>query len=220
MRRHGPSLHFKMCSIALPVAAAIATVMMSCAALAEGDELASCQKEEAPPAERLAACDKLIDDAAQADEIRAEAMLNRGQIRETQGKRAEAIADFARAIELNPAYPAPYLNRGMANEEAGNIDAALADFSEVLKLEPADVATLFLRAELLFHAGRLDASLADYKHILEIDPEDADAYVGCGEVALTAADNAKAAENFKKALEKDPSNERAKAGLERLGAKL
>ena len=58
------------------------------------------------------------------------------------GKRAKgdlegAIADFTKAIELNPEFAAAYNNRGGAKREKNDLDAAIADFTKAIELKPA-----------------------------------------------------------------------------------
>ena len=54
----------------------------------------------------------------------------RGQVKATLGNYAEAIADYDKAIELNPKYAKAYHNRGLAKEALGQHDAAKVDFEK------------------------------------------------------------------------------------------
>ena len=44
------------------------------------------------------------------------------------------IADFNRAIELDPKQPRAYMNRGFAKQAKGDHDGAIADYNRALEL--------------------------------------------------------------------------------------
>ncbi len=49
-----------------------------------------------------------------------------------------AIHDYSKAIELDPAFPAPYYGRAVIYERSGQLQEALADFQRYLELAPPD----------------------------------------------------------------------------------
>ena len=44
------------------------------------------------------------------------------------------IAEFNRAIELDPKQPRAYINRGFAEQASGDLDGAIADYNRALEL--------------------------------------------------------------------------------------
>ena len=60
----------------------------------------------------------------------------RGLAKSTKGDQDGAIADFSRAIELNPKLAEAYLNRGLAKSTKGDQDGAIADESQAIELNP------------------------------------------------------------------------------------
>ena len=189
-------------------------------AQASAEDLAACQDEERPPAERMAGCNRLIEDAGQVVEIRAEALLNRGQVFEDQNEDQKAIDDYTAAIALNTRYPVLYFQRAGVYERLGQLEPAVADFTEVLALLPDDPASLAARADCLLALRRFEPAILDYTKLIELDPSDADSYVGRALAYESTGAPSKAMADYRQALELDPEQDDALAGLKRLGQSL
>lgn len=56
--------------------------------------------------------------------------------RQAKGDLDGAIADYNRAIQLNPQDADTYVNRGIAYEKKGEMKKAAADYGRVLELQP------------------------------------------------------------------------------------
>ncbi|MGF1496307.1 MAG: tetratricopeptide repeat protein [Elainellaceae cyanobacterium] len=96
---------------------------------------------------------------------------NRGNARVSQNKLEAAIADYNRAIDLDPAAPDPYLNRGTALEGLERWDEAIADYNRVLELDSNDPAAYNNRGNA--KAGQQDwsAAVEDYRHAADLAPD-------------------------------------------------
>ena len=66
-----------------------------------------------------------------------------------------AIADYTKAIEINPNYAIAYTNRGLSKAEAKDYNASIADFTKAIELDPND-------AEAYYNRGLSKAKLKDY----------------------------------------------------------
>jgi len=60
--------------------------------------------------------------------------INRGVVRDDQGRYGEAIADFDRAIALDPSSAAAYANRGVSRSQTGNTAGMCADYARACAL--------------------------------------------------------------------------------------
>ncbi len=84
---------------------------------------------EAKPTEPLAAWRK-------RDPIRAYAYHVQGRFKYEAGHYQEAIADFDKAVQLNPETLYTYYKRGDAKAALGKHEAAIADFDKAIQLNP------------------------------------------------------------------------------------
>jgi tetratricopeptide (TPR) repeat protein len=67
-----------------------------------------------------------------------EACNKRGLVWSKKGDYDRAIADFSKALALNPGYDEAYFNRGFAWDQKGNVREALSDVQKALSLKPHD----------------------------------------------------------------------------------
>ena len=61
---------------------------------------------------------------------------NRGNLYSDQGKVELALADYSRAIEIDPKDVEAYINRGSLYNDQGKIELALADYNQAISLNP------------------------------------------------------------------------------------
>ncbi|GAK43685.1 sulfotransferase [Tepidicaulis marinus] len=87
-----------------------------------------------------------------------------------QGKIEEALATFAKAVSLDPAFAGTYLNRGILLSELGRKDEARADFEEAIKRAPAEPGGYAQLAQHHLRAGDFHAMAEAYKRGLEALP--------------------------------------------------
>lgn len=79
----------------------------------------------------------LVVNAPNADDVpffQAKSYVDSGNAYRSQGEYEQAIADYTKAIELDPAYAAAYYNRGLAYDGQGDTEKALADYRKALDL--------------------------------------------------------------------------------------
>ncbi|MGR6915061.1 tetratricopeptide repeat protein [[Actinomadura] parvosata] len=129
---------------------------------------------------------------------------NRAQLQAMAGQPEAALADYTRAIEIDPGYPDYYLDRGNLLHELGRDEEALADYETVMRLSPPFPEAYYNRSEVRYAAGDLEGARADLDHTLELDPEFAPAYVNrCG-LHVAAGDYPRARQDVERGLELAP----------------
>jgi tetratricopeptide (TPR) repeat protein len=101
---------------------------------AEQDRLSS----EASRAKEEAAGGLAADPQASRAEITkrlVRAYINRGAAYHARGDDDRAIADYTKAIEIDPLFAAAYTKRGVAYETLGKREEAIADFRRALAID-------------------------------------------------------------------------------------
>jgi TonB family protein len=96
---------------------------------------------------------------------------NRANANFVLGEYETAIADYTKAIELNPKESATYFSRGIAYFNNKNYTPAIADFDKVIELDPKEAMAYFKRANALEKVGNFERALSDYQKAFELDPD-------------------------------------------------
>jgi len=157
------------------------------------------------------ACGSSTDNADKAKQL-----INEGVARYEKGDLDGAIADYTKAIELDPRNAAAYNNRGAARKNKGDVDGAIADYDKAIELDPRYVRAYANRGLARRKKGDLDEAIADYTKALELDPRDADAYHNRGVARGYKGDVDGTIADYTKAVELDPQDAEAYKGLARL----
>jgi tetratricopeptide (TPR) repeat protein len=86
------------------------------------------------------------------------------------GHNGDAIADFRRAIEMNPRDTIAYANLGVVLGQLGKVDDAFHSFQMSLDLNPSYVYAYFSRAGLYASLSRYREAIDDYEKVLAVNP--------------------------------------------------
>jgi tetratricopeptide (TPR) repeat protein len=127
-----------------------------------------------------------------------DAYFNRARAYRGLGEFKLAIADYSKAIELEPS-AAAYNNRGNAYRYLGDFKQAIADFNTAIEIRPDYALAYSNRGDAHLGAGEIEQAFADYERAIELEPDNADhhfwrggAYYSQGEYELAAADYSRA----------------------------
>jgi tetratricopeptide (TPR) repeat protein len=142
-----------------------------------------------------------------ATELNPECIHCRGCIYSGIRNYSAALADFAKAIELQPENSLNYFMRGRIYFDLQNYPAAQADFTKVIELQPEDGDAYHLRGRVYFEIQNYPAAQADFTKVIELRPEDGGAYHWCGRVYFQMQNYSAALADFSKAIELQPEDE-------------
>ena len=113
------------------------------------------------------------------------AFYNRALAYYSKGDYERVIADFSKAIQLNPRDSEALNGRCWVRAIMGReLQLALADCNESLRLRADDAATLDSRGFTCLKLGQFDHAIADYDAALELDPKQATSHYGRGVARL------------------------------------
>jgi len=90
-----------------------------------------------------------------------EAALKSGQEYFSKQMYNESVAEYGKAIEINPQYMEAYYNRALVQGYLGNFEQAIADFTKVLEIDPKRADVYYNRAVAYFRMNDFDKSWAD-----------------------------------------------------------
>jgi lipoprotein NlpI len=110
-----------------------------------------------------------------ADRAKAEQSFESGATKSSNGDKAGAIADYTRAITLDPKNVNAYNNRGTEKQNAGDIAGALADFSRAIEINPREPDPYYNRGAIYFLKHDWKKALSDLLRHDELNQEDEDA---------------------------------------------
>jgi len=116
-----------------------------------------------------------------------------------QGKFANAVDHFRRALAMKPQSPAAHYNLGTALTLAGSLDEAIRSYEEALRLRPDYALAHNNLGAILFQRGQLDAAEVHLREAVRLDPQNADALDNLGRLDWRRGDFASARRRFEQA---------------------
>lgn len=118
-------------------------------------------------------------------ELTAASFVQRGDGRRADGDLDRAIADYSRALRLDPDFAWAYDRRGTASLVRGDYQRAIADFDQAIRADPK-VAPFFNSRcwAILVSGGEAQKALGDCDRSLQLRPGDPEALDSRGFVYL------------------------------------
>ena len=98
---------------------------------------------------------------------------NRGNAYESRERYKQSIADYSRAIEIQPYHSKAYNNRGIVYGILGNLEKALSDFNKVIEMNNNNAGGFSNRGAAYHRLGRLNLAIDDYEKAISLNPLDA-----------------------------------------------
>jgi len=115
-----------------------------------------------------------------------------------------AVADYTRAIEIQPRFAAAWLNRGRERLDLGDFERAIVDFTRAAELQPSSAVAVGHRGVAKRRKRDLDGAIADCTRAIELSPRYTRARVDRGLVLQEKGDADAAIRDFTAAIDIDP----------------
>jgi Flp pilus assembly protein TadD len=140
-----------------------------------------------------------------------------GQALARSGKNGEAMAEFEKALALDP-YNVQALNgRGLIHQAEKRHVEATEDFSSVHGLVPQRADPLIARATSYLALDKVKEAATDLDEAVQSDPSNGHAWSMRGLAYEKLGDKPKAAASYNRALAIRPRDDVARSGLTRVG---
>lgn len=129
-----------------------------------------------------------------------------------QGRDDAAIAEYRKAIELEPNYPIAHLNIGLllAKPERGRYAEAIQHYREALRLKPDLHETHIAMGNALLATGDRTGAIGHYREAVKLRPRSADGHYNLANALFADGKAAEAVEHFESALQHKPDHPQAR----------
>lgn len=118
----------------------------------------------------------------------------------------EALADYKKAVELNPSEAITYLNRSQLYTRMNHYSDAITDLNTAIKLQP-NAAIMYVKRALAKYASQDNAgALQDVESAIELNQNITEAYNLRAILRFSFNDYQGAKNDFDQAIKLDPSN--------------
>ncbi|MBI3761813.1 MAG: tetratricopeptide repeat protein [Chloroflexi bacterium] len=106
----------------------------------------------------------------------APAYWGRGLAQASLDRSTSALADFQRAIDVDPNWPDPYMARAAIHRRNGDLDVAKTELETARSFAPSNASVRWRLAEVLADLGQTDEALAETQIAIQFDPTIPDIY--------------------------------------------
>ena len=149
----------------------------------------------------------------------AKSYATRGQALLQSGKTDEALAEFDRAVALDPHYAEALYNRGLLHQREKRHQLAVDDFTSANGLTPQRAEPLLGRAISYLALDKVREAAADLDEAVQADPQNAQVWSTRGLAYERLGDKTRALGSYARALNIRPKDEAARSGFVRVGGK-
>lgn len=122
------------------------------------------------------------------------------------GKYDQAIADFTKAISIDPGNPEAYNNKGLYYSEKGVIDSSIIFLDEAIKMKPEFYQAHYNKGNAIAKGGKFNDAIPHYMKALELKPGYTDAQLNLGNCYAAMSDYKNALIWYRKVEEQEPMN--------------
>ena len=131
---------------------------------------------------------------------------NRGKAYQAEGKYAQAILDYNRAIQIDPTVLDTYNNLGNAHQGVGDFDQAVSDYTKALGINPLNDVAYYGRGNALGAKHDFTRAISDFNKALELKPGNLNAYNDRGNAYSGQGQYDQAISDYTRALAIDPTD--------------
>lgn len=147
----------------------------------------------------------------------AQEVALQGRTLARSGKTQEALAEFEKALALDPYNAQALYGRGLIYQSEKQHEKAIEDFAAAHGLTPQRAEPLVARAVSYLALDKVKEAVTDLDEAVQADPHSATAWSYRGQAYERLGDKDKAKTSYNRALAIRPRDDAAKNGLARVG---
>jgi tetratricopeptide (TPR) repeat protein len=151
----------------------------------------------------------LWNDALQKSPHKARAYYGRGDGNFHNGRLAEALSDYSKAIDIAPYYLMAYDGRGIVHTKLNQLPEALSDFDRAIKIYPGYAKAYNDRGAVYTEQGRFIQANSDYDRAIALNPNLISAYYNRGLMSYKQGHFDDAVPDFSRCIEQNLNLEEA-----------
>src|SRR6266481_4534205 len=149
---------------------------------------------------------KPTDDISARSVSDSQGYTTRGQVLAKSGKTEDALAEFDRALALDPYNAQAHYGRGLIYQGQNQHQQATEDFTAANGLTPQKVEPLLARATSYLALDKTKEAASDLDEAVQADPLNAQAWAARGQAYERLGDKAKAAASYGRAIVLHPKD--------------
>lgn len=138
-----------------------------------------------------------------------------GEALRAEGRYDEALAEYRKALAINPRYVAALINFGVVLGLVGRIEEAIVPLQSAVRLQHGDVAARNGLGLALALEGHLNEALEQFEIAVLLDPDSVDAHISLGRTQGNLGRLDQAIAEFSEALRLQPNSEEARTNLQK-----
>ncbi len=168
------------------------------------DDINGCEYSDDPQT-TVSACARWLDHHPNdPPHDRAVEYYNRGNGYLKLKQWSSAIADYSKALEVDPKYQRPYTNRAFAYLSNGDAEHAAPDADKAIKIDPNKTFAYIVRAFADEKLDKWDAAIADFSVVIKQTNGEAQSYYNRGVAYYSKGDLDHAVADLDKTIAIDP----------------
>jgi tetratricopeptide (TPR) repeat protein len=137
---------------------------------------------------------------------KADDHILQGSANSKRGDFRAEIAEYDKAIALNPKYAAAYNNRGNARSSMGDKQGAIKDYTQAINIDPKYVNGYYNRGVARGELGDKQGAIEDYSLAIAANPSYVNAYLNRGVARSELGDKQGAINDFNQIIALDPKD--------------
>ncbi len=136
---------------------------------------------------------------------KAEAYYQDGLRQFEAGDYKSAIANFDKAIQIDPKREKAYNNRGKAYYKMGQYESAIQDYDQTVQLNPQNAQAFNDRGLAYSSSGNQQKAIDDYTKAINLKPDLADAYSNRAQAYKTQGNYKSALQDYNESIKRNPN---------------